>query len=105
MVQRIGCKLHRTGNNNFCRDSVEHLPILENNKSSHICHYLPLPELLAHVNLNVRQPHLGHKISGAHEGAGGSPPRGGLVDDDPRLLPHQVHVQLEGDGEGHVVNL
>ena len=28
-----------------------------------------------------------------------------VVDDEPRLLPHEVEVELEGEGEGDVVDL
>ena len=79
----------------LCRDCVEDLPVLEDDEPRHVGDDLPLPELLAHVDLNVGQPHLGHEVGAAHEAAVRPPVGRGLVDDDPGLLPHEVHVQLK----------
>ena len=81
------------------------MSILENDETRHIGDNLPFSELLAHVDLDIRQPHLGHKVGGAHEAAIRPPVGRGLVDDDPGLLPHEVHVQLKCHRQRNVINL
>ena len=61
--------------------------------------------MFAHVDLDVREPHLGHKVGRPHEGAVRPPVGRCLIDDDPTLLPHEVHVQLKCHCQRNVINL
>ena len=117
MVQREGGEFHRTSNDDLewghrfvtlprahlSGDGVEDFSVLEDDQSGHVRDYLTFSELFAHINLYVREPHLGHEVCWAHEAPVSSPVGGSLVDNDPGLLPHEVHVQLECHGQCNVV--
>lgn len=84
-------------------DGVQNLSVLEDDETGHVRDNLSFSELFAHINLNIWQPHLRHEICWAHETPVTSPVGWGLIDDNSRLLPHEVHVQLEGHCQRDVV--
>ena len=45
-------------------DSMSYLSVLVDDEPGHVGHDLSLLELLAHVDLDVRQPHRSHKVGG-----------------------------------------
>ena len=51
LIQWIGRKLHRTGDDDLRGDGVEHLLVLVYDQARHVRHDLTLEELLAHVDL------------------------------------------------------
>ena len=51
LIEWIGRKLHRTGDDDLRGDGVEHLLVLVYDQARHVRHDLTLEELLAHVDL------------------------------------------------------
>ena len=105
MIQGICIEFHRTGNYDLCWDGVEDIPVFEDDKSCNVSYNLALAELLTHVNLNIWQPHFWYEVRRSHKISCRSPTWGCVIDDDSRLLPHQVHIQLKSHGQCHIINL
>ena len=72
MIERIGRKLHRTGDDDLRGDGVEHLLVLVYDQARHVRHDLTLEELLAHVDLGGDKENVSKDCGPSHTWMSGS---------------------------------
>ena len=102
MVKWVRTELHGAGDDGLGGHGVEHAAVFEDDESGDVGDDVALLELLEVEDLDVGQPHGADKVGGAHD-ALGAPLGAVVVDDEARLLPSQVEVQLEGHSQLDVV--